>query len=71
MDIYKELSKANCKISNWCSDLHTPVNETSTAIVNEYEFKNSVAQFNSQIDGVLYYDIPFAYYPYHTKSCAI
>ena len=72
MDIYKELSKAGRKISNHCSDLHVPVDEVSTAIIEKYEFKGNVSKFQSAIEGEgLHYDIPFAYYPYHTKSCVI
>lgn len=71
MDIYKELSKAGCDLSSHCSDLYVPVNEVSRDIVNRYRYKGNVTTFKSEIDGVLHFDIPFAYYPYHTKACMI
>lgn len=60
-NIQEELRKAGCVIEHYCTDLHTPVTEASTKIVNNFEFKQNVTKFTSQIDGVLYYDIPFCY----------
>jgi hypothetical protein len=52
---------------NWCSDLHVLKNDISTAFVDAYEFKDNVTTFRSEIDGTLWYDIPFAYSEYHRK----
>lgn len=71
MDIYEEMSKANLVLDNHCSDLLTPVNFKSQEIVERYEFKGNVTVFRNQIDGTRWFDIPFAYYPYHTKACLI
>ena len=67
--IYQRLLDAGCEISNHCSDLYTPVNATSCKIVEEYRklSRNCVTIFNSQEDGSLWYDIPFAYMPYWEK----
>lgn len=54
-------------ISHWNSDLYLRVNEVSKQLVNEYRFKNLVSTFIDQIDGVLWYDIPFAFLPYYSN----
>lgn len=46
------------------TDLYLKVNKTSQALVNEYDFKNNVTRFTSNIPPhVQWYDIPFAYLP--------
>lgn len=45
------------------SDLYLRVNDISKKLVNEFKFKNLVTTFIDQIDGVLWYEIPFAYLP--------
>lgn len=42
------------------SDLLAKKTEISNIIVDAYEFKNNVVTFRSQIDGTIWYDIPFA-----------
>lgn len=46
------------------SDLYILKTPESTAIVKAYEFSTIVEQFRSQIDGLIWYDIPFGYTPY-------
>ena len=51
------------------SDLYLKVNEVSKRLVNEYDFKNNVTTFISNIEPhVPWYDIPFAYAPYYIKE---
>ena len=46
------------------TDLYLLVNETSKALVNEYDYKNLVTVFISNIEPrVPWYEIPFAYSP--------
>lgn len=63
-DIYKKaLATMPCKdIDHWCSDLYLRVTPESEKLVAEYDFKGNVTKFIDQIDGVLWYNIPFAYY---------
>lgn len=49
-------------IDHWCSDLYLRVTPESKKLVAEYDYKNNVSTFTDQIDGVLWYEIPFAYY---------
>lgn len=43
------------------SDLYVLKNDTSEKWLSEYEFKGSVETFISEIDGQVWYDIPFGY----------
>lgn len=61
MDIYEQLKAADQELSNWCSDLYVRVNEDTTVIINQYEFKQNVTTFISPTDLNKYYEIPFAY----------
>lgn len=64
MNIYDEAKKLGIEMGNWCSDLYLPVNEQTQKLVADYEFKKNVTTFISNIDKKLWYEIPFAFYPY-------
>lgn len=71
MTMYQELLSLGMKeeeLGNWCSDLHVMKNAISDKFVNEYEFKMNVTKFRSEIDGLIWYDIPFAYTEYHNRA---
>lgn len=61
LNIQEKLQKAGCVVVHYCTDLHTPVTKESKEIVDNFEFKQNVTEFKSQIDGVLFYEIPFCY----------
>jgi hypothetical protein len=65
LNIYDEVKNQGIEFDNHCSDLYIPVNEQTQELVNNYQYKNSVTAFISNIDQKLWYDIPFAYYPYY------
>lgn len=52
------------KISNHGSDLYVEINAQTKNIVSEYEFKNNVTIFISEIEKTPWFDIPFAYDPW-------
>ena len=52
------------EIGNHESDLYLKCTDVSKKLVSEYRFKNNVETFRSNIDGSLWYDIPFAYDPF-------
>ena len=64
MNIYDEAKKLGIEMDTWCSDLYLPVNEQTQKLVADYEFKKNVTTFISNIDKKLWYEIPFAFYPY-------
>lgn len=63
-DIYKVAIKTMRPedIIHWCSDLYLRVTPESEELVNNYEYKKIVTTFIDDIDHVLWYEIPFAYY---------
>jgi hypothetical protein len=63
MSIYTELLEKGVALDHHATDLYAKVTPASRAIVEAYEFRNNVKTFTSQIDGELWYDIPFAYEP--------
>jgi len=69
--VYDELKKMNCRIESHFSDLYTPRNDVSIKIVMLYNKISNLSPatiFKSNVDGTLWYDIPFAYYPYWDKK---
>jgi hypothetical protein len=69
--IHTLMVEAGQEVSNWQSDLYVPVNDTTTAIIKDYEFKCNVSRFKSNVDGKSMYEIPFAYEPYWTNKGVI
>lgn len=70
LTIYQQLLELGMKkeeLSSYCSDLYVKKNAISDEFVKNYEFKNSVRTFKSQIDGKVWYDIPLAYSEYFNK----
>ncbi len=70
-DLMTQLVKAGIKpeqMGNHKSDLYVEVNDISKAIIKDYQFKQNVTTFRSNIDGKLNYEIPFAYTPAWDKS---
>lgn len=46
------------------SDLYILATPEATALVKGYQFACNVTQFRHQVDGLIWYDVPFAYRPY-------
>ena len=67
-EIMEKLMEARQEISSHYSDLYTPVNEVTREIVDNYESKQNVTTFKSQIDGRLWFDIPFAYLDFKRRE---
>jgi len=65
MSLYTDLIEAGQPVSNWQSDLYTPVNEVTRALVKKHGHKAEV--FTSQIDGKPWFDVPFQFDPYWEK----
>ena len=64
MTIYQELLAADVPLDNHESDLYALVTDASRAIVARYQHREIVKTFTSEVDGKLWYDIPFAYTPF-------
>jgi hypothetical protein len=68
MNILEEVKEKGVPFSNHYSDLYIPVNDVTKEIINRYEFKQNVTRFINQVEGGEWYDIPFAYTPYHERK---
>lgn len=68
--IYAQMLAAGVRIDNHETDLYALVTPESRAIVDQYEFKANVRTFINQIDGRVWFDIPFAYLPAWDKKIA-
>ena len=49
------------EIDHWYSDLYLKVTPISDRLVERYEYRHIITIFRSQIDGSLWYEIPFAF----------
>lgn len=69
MDLYEQLRAAGIETDNHESDLCFPVTPESTAILKEQPEwrRESVTTFHSQVDGRLWYDVPFGFTPFWDK----
>lgn len=63
-DIYTEVKKLNVKTDSHSSDLYVEKTAETEKLIADYEFKQNVRTFKSDVDGSIWYDIPFAYSPY-------
>lgn len=71
MSIYEKavaLLPADC-IDHCGSDLYIKRTPESKILIDEYEYARSVEIFRSQIDGCIWFDIPFGYDPYWCEKC--
>ena len=50
--------------SSYGSDLYLKKSPEADKLIKAYDFHNRVTTFRSQIDGCIWYDIPFGYMPY-------
>lgn len=66
MTIYqKAIATMDAKdIDHHESDLYLRKTKASEQLVSEHEFKKNVKTFKSNIDGTIWYEIPFAYEPF-------
>jgi hypothetical protein len=70
MTIYEELKAAGVEVENHYSDLHCPVNETSTAIIDRRKEENYplyVQVFKHHVTKNMWYSLPARYDPYWKK----
>ncbi len=68
MKIFQDAKALGIETDNHESDLYIPVTNETRKLVAQYEHKNSVTTFISQIDGTLWFDIPFAYDPWFADA---
>jgi len=63
-----ELGMKPEQIDSHCSDLYVLKNPISDKFVSEYQFKNIVTTFRSELNRIeAWYEIPFAYTEYYDE----
>lgn len=67
MSIYKQMVDAGVQCQNHYSDLYVPINDVTRPIVAEWPYRSLVKAFVNQVEGGVWYDIPFAFDPYWEK----
>jgi hypothetical protein len=63
-NIYDRACIQHLEIASHYSDLYLKQSPLATQLVKDYTYSAQVSTFLSAIDGVVWYDIPFAYTPY-------
>lgn len=66
--LFSQVVAHDIPFTNHYSDLYIPVNETTKALIAAYKFRQCVRVFTNQVEGGLWYDVPFAYAPYWAKT---
>lgn len=61
---YEEVIKRGIEHDHHESDLYVPVNDSTKKLVKDLEHRTMVSTFKNNIDGSLWYEIPFAYTPW-------
>lgn len=65
MSLYTDLVAAGIKVSSHSSDLYFPVSDDSRKILSAYPIqKGNATVFTNQVEGGLWFDVPFAYEPW-------
>jgi hypothetical protein len=66
--VYDALIAAGCQVDNHESDLYVLATPEARAILQQYDKLTPLAKpFRSQIDGRIWYDVPFMYKPFWDK----
>jgi hypothetical protein len=63
-NVHEQLSKAGVELDHHASDLYAKRTPVSERILRGYEHRRNVTTFRSNVDGTVWYDIPFAYMPF-------
>lgn len=63
-ELWDEIVKQNIQHDHHESDLYLPVTPETARLVSQYDYHDRATTFVSQVDGKVWYDIPFAYDPF-------
>jgi len=69
VSLFEQIQKLRIQFSTHASDLYIPVNAQTQKLISQYEHKEIVTRFISQIDKKSWFDIPFAYKPWWDAKC--
>lgn len=67
--LFNQVKALGIPYANHETDLYIPVTDQTRKLIDAYEFKSNVTTFKNQVEGGIWYDIPFAYLPaWESKS---
>jgi hypothetical protein len=66
MNIYAECVELGIPTNSHYSDLYIPANQQTAALLKKHNITTAKI-FTNQVEGGLWYDIPFAYSPWWEK----
>lgn len=67
MALFDKIKELGIQYDNHESDLYIPLTEETVKLVNEYGLGGICARFKSNIDGKMWFDLPFQYAPFWEK----
>ena len=67
MSLYTDLIEAGQPVANHYSDLYCPVNEVTRALIRKHGGYDGVSTFINQVEGGLWFDVPFMFDPFWEK----
>ncbi len=68
MTLYEDLKAAGCQLDSHESDLYIRATDTAKRILRAHNRQASL--FRSELDGKLWFDVPFAYDPFwENRGC--
>ena len=68
MSLYAALLEAGCRLDSHESDLYVEASAVATMILRRYPTQWENARgFTSELDGRLWYDVPFSFEPFWTR----
>jgi len=65
-NLYEECKALGIPINNHSSDLYIPVTPETTALIRKHGHRATT--FKNQVEGGIWYDVPFAYLPFWKAS---
>jgi len=66
-ELWNKLRELGVHVDNHESDLYIPCTQETEKFIEDYEFKENVSRFTSQVDGKRWFDVPFCYMPFWDK----
>jgi hypothetical protein len=62
--LFSIIQSRNIPFASHCSDLYVPVTKETTKILKDHPMGINATTFTNQVEGGLWYDVPFAYDPF-------
>lgn len=68
--IYEALKATGAPMDSHESDLYVKKTPETEKIIKTYKYRDNVTTFSNQLNGGIWYDVPFAYQPWWDSRAA-